>query len=113
VSRYTGGLLKTGTQTLTLSGTNTFTGPTRVQAGVLAVSYAASLGRGSLEIADAAKLRLDDKGTRQVAALSVAGKDQPPDTYGSAGSNKGKPMKLIAENGKLATLTPVETKQYD
>ena len=60
--------------------------PIRIQAGVLAVSYAASLGRGPLEIADTARLRLDYKGTRQVPAMTVAGKALPPGSYGSADS---------------------------
>ena len=81
-----GGLLKTGTQTLTLSGINTSNGPTRIQAGVLAVSGVAALGCGPLEIADTAKLRLNYKGTRQVAAMTVAGKVLPPGIYGSAES---------------------------
>ena len=54
-----GGLLKTGAQTLTLSGINMSSGPTHIQAGVLAVSGVVALGRRPLEIADAAKLRLN------------------------------------------------------
>lgn len=82
----TGGLLKTGPKTLTLSGANTGTGPTRVEAGELAAVSVLALGTGPLEIADEAKVTLDYQGTRQVSALSVAGKTLPPGTYGSSDS---------------------------
>ncbi|MEI6603804.1 MAG: DUF6288 domain-containing protein [Verrucomicrobiota bacterium] len=83
----TGGLLKTGSKTLTLSGLNTCSGPVKVQAGILACSRAASLGQGSLDITDGAKLQLDYQGTRQIAALSLnGGTPLANGTYGSTAS---------------------------
>ena len=83
----TGGLLKTGSQTLTLSGTNTCTGPFKVQAGVLACTRAVSLGQGTLDITAGAKVQLNYEGTRQVAALTFnGGSAQPNGTYGSSSS---------------------------
>ena len=82
----TGGLLKTGTNKLTLSGINTCTGPVQVQAGILACGSAASLGQGSLAITDGAKVQLDYQGTRQIAALSLGGVTKPNGSYGSSAS---------------------------
>ena len=79
-----GGLLKTGTYKLTLSGTNTCTGPVQVQAGTLAYSSAASLGQGTLGITDGAKVQLDYQGTRQIAALTLGGVTQSNGSYGSS-----------------------------
>jgi len=82
-----GGLLKTGLKTLTLSGTNSSTGPTRVQAGVLACDSATALGCGTLTLAAGTKLQLDYKGTRQIASLTVDdGKVLPNGSYGSGNS---------------------------
>jgi autotransporter-associated beta strand protein len=82
----TGGLLKTGGGQLTLSGVNTWTGPTHVQAGVLDCNGTAALGQGALTLDDKAKLHLDYKGTRRIAALTINGKALPSGTYGSADS---------------------------
>ena len=83
----TGGLLKTGANTLTLSGTNTCTGPVQVQAGVLDCTNASSLGQGTLNITDGATVMLDYDGTRQIAALTLNGGTALPNgTYGSSAS---------------------------
>ena len=83
----TGGMLKTGSQTLTLSGLNTCGGPVKIQAGILACSRAASLGQGTLDITDGAKLQLDYQGTRQIAALTLnSGTPLANGTYGSSAS---------------------------
>ncbi|MEI7901852.1 MAG: DUF6288 domain-containing protein, partial [bacterium] len=83
----TGGLLKTGSRTLTLSGLNTCGGPVKIQAGILACSRASSLGQGTLDITDGAKLQLDYQGTRQIAALTLnGGTPLANGTYGSSAS---------------------------
>ena len=82
----TGGLLKTGSGVMVLSGVSSFTGPTVVQAGTLAIARTAALGRGSIEIAEGAKLHLDYAGSHRLPALRIAGKDLPAGTYGGKDS---------------------------
>ena len=82
----TGGLLKTGSGVMVLSGVSSFTGPTVVQAGTLAIDRPAAFGRGSVEIAPGAKLHLDYAGSQRLPALRVAGKDLPAGTYGGKDS---------------------------
>lgn len=53
-----GQLVKTGAGTLTLSGTNNYSGGTRVAAGRLAVTNGAALGSGTLQLADATTLAM-------------------------------------------------------
>lgn len=76
---------KDGPGTWILSGDNSYGGATRVKAGTLAFTCAASLGAGPLDISNGAKARLDFIGTRQIAALTFdAGTAQPNGTYGSS-----------------------------
>ena len=79
---------KAGTNTWTLSGSNTYSGATQVQAGTLAFSQATSLGTGSLDITTGAVAALNYIGTRQITALTFnAGSALPNGTYGSSASN--------------------------
>lgn len=83
----TGGIAKTGDRTLTLSGTNSFTGTNQVMAGTLSCSRAAALGTGTLDIGTGAVVDLDYIGTRTLAALTFAGGSaRPPGSYGSTAS---------------------------
>ena len=82
----TGGLLKTGSDRMVLSGVSAFTGPTVVQTGTLAITRPAAFGRGSIEIAEGAKLQLGYTGSHRLAALRIAGKDLPAGTYGGQDS---------------------------
>jgi autotransporter-associated beta strand protein len=85
--KATTAITKLGAGTWTLSGANTYTGPTKVKGGVLACSNASSLGGGSLDIGTGAKLRLNYVGTRQVTALILDGGSVLPNgTYGSTAS---------------------------
>ena len=78
---------KAGTGTWTLSGVNTYSGATKVQAGILAFAKSNALGGSSLDISTGAKVQLDYIGTRQISALTYnAGAAQPNGTYGSTSS---------------------------
>jgi autotransporter-associated beta strand protein len=85
--KATTAVTKSGAGTWTLSGANSYTGPTNVMGGVLVCSNASSLGSGSLDITTGAKLQLNYVGTRQVAALTFdGGSVLPKGTYGSTAS---------------------------
>jgi len=80
-------LTKAGSGTWTLSGSNTYSGATKVQAGTLAFSRADALGGGALDITAGSKVQLNYIGTRQVAALTFDGGSALPNgTYGSSSS---------------------------
>ena len=84
--KATTSVTKSGSGTWTLSGTNTYTGSTRVAGGVLACARATALGTGPLDIGSGAKLQLNYTGTRKIAALTLHGAAQPAGTYGSTAS---------------------------
>ncbi|MCE9553376.1 MAG: autotransporter-associated beta strand repeat-containing protein [Planctomycetes bacterium] len=78
-------LTKTGTGTWTLSGSNSYTGPTIVAQGTLLLASAKSLGPKTMVIIQTgAKLELSFAGRMNVHNLSVGGKVQPPGAYGAA-----------------------------
>ena len=73
---------------MTLSGANSYTGPTTVRAGTLAINAIGSLGTNTLEIstAGAAKVLLNYSGSRSVGVLTFDGVAQAGGTWGGAGS---------------------------
>lgn len=80
-------ITKSGSGTWTLSGSNTYSGATRVQAGTLAITRSDALGGGSLDISTGAKIQLNYIGTRQISALTFnAGAAQANGSYGSSSS---------------------------
>ena len=80
-------LIKAGDGLWTLSGSNSYSGATRVQAGVLGCARATALGTNSLDITGGAKVALDFVGTRKIGVLSFdGGAAQPNGTYGSSSS---------------------------
>lgn len=78
-------ITKTGTGKWTLSGKNTFSGPTTVKQGTLAIATAQSLSlKTNVNIAAGARLQLNFKGQMRVRNLKLDGKEQPPGVYSPA-----------------------------
>lgn len=104
---------KSGTGTWTLSGANTYTGATKVQAGTLICTSASSLGVGTLDLSTGAKLQLDSPGTRQVAALTFhAGSPQPNGTYGSTTSSATNKNDVYFSGPGTVTVGPLTTIRF-
>jgi len=78
-------LTMSGAGTWTLSGANSYTGPTTVARGTLSISSARSLGASAdVHIAEGATLDLNFQGHVRIRALTLAGKPQPAGTYSAA-----------------------------
>ncbi|MEI6606050.1 MAG: Ig-like domain-containing protein, partial [Verrucomicrobiota bacterium] len=105
-----GGLLKSGTNTLTLSGINSYAGATKVAAGTLAGSSSAALGGGPLDITSGATVALNFTGTRAVAGLSFNGGSlQGAGTYGSTSSTATNKSTYFSGTGTLTVLPITST----
>ena len=82
-------LTKSGTGTWTLSGSNAFTGPTKVTAGTLALSTPKSLSpKTSVDLSTGATLELNFSGEMPVRLLSFDGVPQPAGSYDAKNSPK-------------------------
>lgn len=81
-----GGFTKSGTGTVTLSGANTYTGPTTVNAGTLSVSSAFFANTSAVTIAGGAVLNLNHAITDQVGSLTINGVPMAAGIYDSTTS---------------------------
>jgi autotransporter-associated beta strand protein len=104
-------LLKLGDDTLTLTGVNSYTGNTRVEAGILSITAPAFADNSTVTIGTVldspAKLDLPTAGTDVVAGLVIDGVAQPVGVYDAANTNGA-----ITGLGKievLITKTPFES----
>jgi autotransporter-associated beta strand protein len=82
-------VIKSGKGAWTLSGSNTFSGATKVVEGTLALSSAKSLGeKTAIEISAGAMLELNFKGELRVGKLIIDGKEQAAGNYDAKNSPK-------------------------
>ncbi|MEY4387924.1 MAG: hypothetical protein RLY20_3207, partial [Verrucomicrobiota bacterium] len=80
-----GGLTKSGQGTLTLSGTNSYVGTTRVQGGVLSLANSSSLPTfGLVDITNGAIMNLNFTGSIVLGGLRLNGVTQPSGVYSAA-----------------------------
>lgn len=82
-----GRLVKTGTGTLTLSGTSTYSGGTQLDAGTLAVTGSNALGSGAVQLADGTTLALAGSDVVLGNALALEGEGTIDVASGSATIN--------------------------
>ncbi len=105
-----GGLTKNGSGTLTLSASNSYTGPTTVNAGTLRLGNGTSntnlSNTADLIVASGAGIQLDYSGTDIIDELTVAGIARPPGVYSSSNSS------FITGSGTL-TVTTGPPSDYD
>ena len=90
------GLVKKSTGTLTLNGTNSYTGNTIVQAGTLQLAQATLASSATVSVSNAAVLQLDFATTNQVFGLVLNGVAQAAGVY-----NSGNAPTYITGTGSL------------
>jgi len=102
-----GSLIKSGTDTLTLSGSNTYTGATLVQTGTLTCTAPASLAGGALSISNGAVVNLNYSGTRTIFSLTLGGTNKLAGVYGSSSSPATYPDAHFSGAGTVTVPVPV------
>lgn len=108
-STSTSQVTKVGTGTLTLTGLNTYTGNTTVQAGKLSITNAFLADEADVFVASGALLGLDFSGDDMIDSLYLGGVPQTPGIWGSAASGAPNVSMLLTGTGRLSvsTLGPV------
>ena len=87
--KATTAITKLGSGTWTLSGSNSYTGPTTVAKGILSLASARSLGdKTDVYVSDGAALALNFPGEMHIGKLYFSGKLQPAGTYSAASDPK-------------------------
>jgi autotransporter-associated beta strand protein len=101
-ANVSGGLTKLGGGTLTLSGANTYTGNTTINAGILDFVQATIATNSTVTVASGAVLQLDFAVTNSVTNLVLNGTVQVPGVYNATTSSP-----YIAGTGSLQVVVPV------
>jgi autotransporter-associated beta strand protein len=83
----TGGFTTTGTTQWTMNGSNSYTGPTTIQAGILRYQAVGAVAPGALIIATGGKANLNYTGNKVVASLTLGGIAMPAGSYGGSASS--------------------------
>lgn len=99
-------LTKTGTGILTLSGNNTYAGPTTVNAGTLSLGSAYLNDTVAVTIASGATLDLSHGATDVVGSLVIDGVPQADGVYGPIGSGAANPTAAITGTGFIQVVSP-------
>ncbi|MCX6877433.1 MAG: autotransporter-associated beta strand repeat-containing protein [Verrucomicrobia bacterium] len=87
--KATTSLTKSGKGTWSLSGTNSYTGPTTVKQGTLSLTNPRSLSdKTEVSLSEDAMLDLNFKGEMRISKLYLDGKLQPAGTYSAANAPK-------------------------
>ena len=82
--KATTSIIKSGSGKWVLSAENTYTGPTMVKQGTLAITNARGLGMSAVTILKEAVLELNFTGEVKVRSLTLDGKIQAPGLYDAA-----------------------------
>lgn len=99
------GLKKTGTSTFTLTGDNSYTGDTTVEAGTLSITNAYLEDTADVYLETGAIFDLDFDGTDAIDSLFIDGVSQAIGTWGAIGSGANNETALITGTGLLSVST--------
>jgi autotransporter-associated beta strand protein len=112
-----GGLTKEGIGTLTLTGTNSYSGNTTVTAGTLSLGIGTAntnLADGAdVSVASGATLNLNYSGTDTIDGLTINGVAKAPGVWGSASSGAPNTDPQLTGSGTLTVTTGPSASAYD
>lgn len=99
------GLTKQGSSTVKLTGSNSYQGDTKVEAGVLSTTSAYLEDTADVYLASGATFDLDFAGTDTIDSLFIDGTPQPTGTWGAMGSGASHETPLLSGDGWLLVST--------
>ncbi|TAE76962.1 MAG: hypothetical protein EAZ65_08170 [Verrucomicrobia bacterium] len=100
-----GGLTKSGTGILTLTGSNTFTGPTAVNAGILIPENAAALSASTSVAADATLALTGALSYSETTSLTLSGTGQKTTTTATPAAQRGALQSISGANTWSGAIT--------